>query len=104
MVTRTDLHRLVDDLPEAEVEEAARFLERLNDPLARLLDQAPADDEPVTDEEAKAIEEGLAAYRRGEYITDDELRTGESFGLAQQRRICVDWTAHLLCDSVRLSR
>lgn len=44
------------------------------DPLERWLQNSPEDDEPLTPEEEVAIEEGLAAYRRGDFVSDDELR------------------------------
>jgi hypothetical protein len=35
---------------------------------------APIDDEPVTEEEGRAVGEARAAYRRGETFTLDEIR------------------------------
>ena len=63
MTTKERVHRLVDTLPEEELETAERVLEglaalALSDPVARALALAPDDDEPVTEEEAAAIEEG----------------------------------------------
>lgn len=69
MTTKERLHQLVDQLPESEVATAARLLEALRataDPVARLLDSAPIDDEPLTDEDLAAIREGREAHRRGE--------------------------------------
>jgi hypothetical protein len=53
--TREDLHRLVDELPENAVDAAARLLERAQDPMFALLDAAPLDDEPLTEEDLRAI-------------------------------------------------
>ena len=50
-MTRADLHRLVDELPEASLEPAAVLLERAQDPAIARLEAAPWDDEPFTDEE-----------------------------------------------------
>jgi hypothetical protein len=55
-VTRRDLHRLVDELPESAVDAAARLLERERDPMVAVLDAAPLDDEPLTDGDLRAIE------------------------------------------------
>jgi hypothetical protein len=44
------------------------------DPVLRALREAPIDDEPVTDEEQAAIEEGLDALELGDVISDEELR------------------------------
>ena len=70
------LHRLIDEIPEGEVHTAERFLEYLttaDDPVLRALMNAPEDDEPVTDEDREALEEGRAALAAGDVITDEEL-------------------------------
>lgn len=67
---RAELHRLIDDLDD---EQAARLLHLVSDPLERSLMLAPADDEPLTADEAAAIAEGEAAYQRGDWVTDDDL-------------------------------
>jgi hypothetical protein len=77
MIAKAALHRLLDELPESELEHAVRYLAYLRDtadPLQQLLDHAPEDDEPLTPEEETAIEEGLAAYRRGDYISPEEAK------------------------------
>jgi len=68
LMIRADLHRLVDELPDASVDAAGRLLERAQDPMLAVLDAAPADDEPLTSEDIAAIEDGEAAYRRGESV------------------------------------
>jgi hypothetical protein len=67
---KADLHRLIDDLDE---EQAARLLQIVSDPLERSLMLAPIDDEPLTEEEKAAIAEGEVAYRRGDWVSDDDL-------------------------------
>jgi hypothetical protein len=67
---KADLHRLIDDLDE---EQAARLLQIVSDPLERSLMLVPLDDEPLTEEEKAAIAEGEAAYRRGDWVSDDDL-------------------------------
>ena len=62
-MTRADLHRLVDELPEASLEPAAVLLERAKDPVEARLEAAPWDDEPFTDEERRAVDEALADPR-----------------------------------------
>lgn len=74
---RARLHELVDELPDAELAAARRFLEFLGlteDPVLRALRLTPPDDEPVTDEERAAIAEARAEYERGEAIPWDRLR------------------------------
>ncbi|MGH9361707.1 MAG: hypothetical protein ACRD2T_07300 [Thermoanaerobaculia bacterium] len=78
MEDRKELHTLVDELPEAELPEAKRLLESLRrqaeDPLRAVLDAAPIDDEPITDEDLAAIEEGLAEKARGEVFSHDDVK------------------------------
>jgi hypothetical protein len=67
---KADLHRLIDDLDE---DQAARLLQIVSDPLERSLMLAPLDDEPVTEDDKAAIAEGEAAFRRGDWVADDDL-------------------------------
>jgi hypothetical protein len=64
------LHRLIDDLDE---EQASRLLQIVSDPLERSLMLAPVDDEPLTEDDLAAIAEGEAAFRRGDWTSDDDL-------------------------------
>ncbi len=70
---REELHRLIDQLPEDAVDPVVWLLRRVQDPMIRVLDSAPLDDEPLTPEDEAAIREGLEAYRRGEVVSLDEL-------------------------------
>lgn len=76
MVERKSLHVLIDDLPEDELAAAKRFLEflrfRSQDPLRAFLDEAPLDDERVTDEDLAAIREGFADKARGDVVSQEE--------------------------------
>jgi len=87
MQTRDRLHRLIDELPDAELPEVERLLaghggndslrralaKFPNDPLLRALADAPEDDEPLTPEEAAAIEEARRSVAAGRVVSDDEL-------------------------------
>jgi hypothetical protein len=73
-MTRAELHRLVDELPEESVDAARVLLARAKDPMVATLEAAPLDDEPYTGEDREASDEGWVAYRRGEAITVAELR------------------------------
>ena len=76
--TKTRLHWLVDKLPEAEVHAAERFLEYLTeqaDPLVTALLNAVEVDEPLTDGDRAALEEGRLALDAGDTVSDDELRS-----------------------------
>lgn len=74
MVSKTELHRLVDELPEDDLEKAARYLKGLRDPMTRFLEDAPGDDELLTAEEAEAVDESYKAYRRGEAISAEQAK------------------------------
>lgn len=82
MVTKEHLHKLVDDLPQGEVEAARRYLEYLRDagdPLIRVLRQAPLDDEAEDDEERASVAEGRADIAAGRVVRHDEIK--QEFGV-----------------------
>jgi hypothetical protein len=64
-MTRAELHRLVDELPEESVNAAGVLLTRAKDPLVATLEAAPFDDEPYTGDDHAASDEGWAACQRG---------------------------------------
>jgi len=76
MVERQVLHVLVDDLPDDELAAAKRFLEflrsRSKDTLRLLLDEAPLEDEPATEEDLAAIRESFAEKARGDVVSQEE--------------------------------
>lgn len=89
-VTKADLHRLIDDLPESEQETAYQILkclkdekrsgmaralaQELEDPLLCALADAPIDDEPETPDEAEAVREGEEDIRAGRLVSHEEAR------------------------------
>jgi hypothetical protein len=50
-------HAMIEMLPPAQLAAVVGLLESILDPVARSIANAPFDDEPVTAEEAKALEE-----------------------------------------------
>lgn len=74
-MTKTELHRLVDALPEESLEAAAILLRRARDPVVAELDAAPIDDEEFTREDEEAVREGLAEPGISWSEADRELRT-----------------------------
>lgn len=56
-MTKTELHRLVDALPDESLLAAAVLLRRVQDPVTAKLDAAPYDDEELTDEDLRAVKE-----------------------------------------------
>lgn len=78
MTAKEKLRQAVEELSEAEAEEALEILVRRGedtepDPMIAFLDNAPIDDEPETPEEREALAEGYEALRRGDTVSLDEL-------------------------------
>ncbi len=84
-MTRASLHRLLDQLPEAQIDRIAELLDavRRNDRVAIQLALAP--EEPAEDDERKALDEPADASERGQahafedvlahfHLTPDQLR------------------------------
>jgi hypothetical protein len=75
MMTKEALHRLVEELPDDALEAAGRRLAALrDDPFLRRLENAPVDDELLADEDRAAIDEARAGYRRGEWVSNAEMK------------------------------
>jgi hypothetical protein len=77
MTTRETLYHLIDDLPDSELYAVQRFLEYVRDsrdPLTRLLDHAPPDDEPLTQEDIAALDAAHATAAQGQVIPHEQLR------------------------------
>ncbi len=54
-MTKTELHELVDALPDESLPAAAILLRRAQDPVIAKLDAAPYDDEEFSDEDLRAV-------------------------------------------------
>jgi hypothetical protein len=77
-VTKEELHQLIEELEEYQYDEAARTLQRLrelaHDPVYQAFMNALLDDEPLTAEERRLIDEAKAEIARGEvYRLEDIL-------------------------------
>jgi hypothetical protein len=53
---RQQAHALLDLLPEEKLFAVVRLLQAISDPVARSLANAPLDDEPISEEEIRAVE------------------------------------------------
>lgn len=81
MTTRSDLHALIDELPDSELERARAVLETAMSPAERALAAAPFDDEPETEFEQEALQEARESLSRGEQgMSLEELRSELSSG------------------------
>ena len=77
-ITRTALRKLIDQLPESELVAAHRYLCYLRDegdPVLQAFRNAPLDDEPLTEEDIKAIEEGKEDIKAGRVYTLEQVKT-----------------------------
>ena len=77
MQARKDLHRLIDELSESDLQVAARLLSALRtteDPVLRALMTAPPDDENLDDDLDGGLGEARAEAREGRFIDHDELK------------------------------
>ena len=75
-------HELIDRMAPGQLSAVVGLMEILLDPVARSLANAPFDDEPVSEEEARDIAEGRASYARGEVVSNDEVLA--DFGLTAE--------------------
>ena len=84
MKTKNDLHRLIEELPEVEMEAAGRYLEYLRDmgdPLLRKLLEAPEEDQELNDETLATLEEARQEALRGEGRSWEEVREDDGLRL-----------------------
>jgi hypothetical protein len=72
-------YELIDRMSTGQVSAVVGLLEAMLDPVSIALANAPYDDEPVSEEEARDIAESRAAYARGEVVSNDEVLA--EFGL-----------------------
>lgn len=75
-VSKSDLNKLIQQLPEQDIPLVAEFLKRL---ISHPLDyHIPYDDEPLTDDDLRAIEKAQIEFNQGKTIRleeiEDELR------------------------------
>jgi hypothetical protein len=75
-------HELIDRMAPGQVAAVVGLLEIMLDPLARTLASAPYDDESVSAEEAREVEDAKASLARGEGIPHQEVLT--EFGLTSE--------------------
>jgi predicted transcriptional regulator len=74
MTTREKVHKLVDELPESQLEPVAEFIESQDeDPMITAFRDAPEDDEPWTDEDEAAAAEGRADIAAGRTVSHEEM-------------------------------
>jgi hypothetical protein len=80
--TKQQAHHLIDRMAPSQIYAVVGLLETMLDPFARTLANAPYDDEPVSEEEAREIEAAHASLDRGEGVSHEEVLA--EFGLSQE--------------------
>ncbi len=77
-MARSDLQRLVDELPEALVHAAQKALEAVREAaglgIPRSIQDAPEDEEALSAEDRAAVEEGWDDVRAGRVHSMEEVR------------------------------
>ncbi len=81
MTTREKLHRIVDELPEEELEATLDAIEtRSDDPMIRRLGDAAPEDEEISDDEEAAVQEARDEVAAGTpLVSQDEIK--REFGI-----------------------
>lgn len=75
MTVKERLHAVVDAMTDDEAAAALHAIEtRRNDPVGAFFDAAPLDDEPVTEDDERALAEAQADVDAGRVVSLDELR------------------------------
>ena len=76
MTTREKAHKLLDELPESEIESVVEFIaSRGEDPMIRWLDSRPEEDEEISAEEEAAVQEARDEIAAGApLIGFDEIK------------------------------
>ncbi len=72
--TRQIAHQLIDRLPETQLSGLVRFLETILDPVTAALANAPLEDEQISEQEERAVEEARewVKHNGGKGIPHDE--------------------------------
>jgi len=70
---RRQAHAYLDRLPAAQVSAVRSLLEAMLDPVARAMANAPVDDEPVTEEEERAVAEARESLKRNGGIPLEQM-------------------------------
>ncbi len=75
-------HELIERLPPTQVAAVVGLLEAMLDPVARAIANAPADEEPLTEDERKALAEAKDWAKHNQCIPHDQVLA--EIGVTQQ--------------------
>jgi len=76
---RQQAHALLDQLPNEKLTAVVHLLQAISDPVARSLANAPIDNEPISDEEMRAVEASREWLKTDAPIPHEEVLA--EFGL-----------------------
>ena len=76
---RQQAHALLDMLPEEKFTAVVHLLQAISEPVARSIANAPIDDEPISEEEIRAVEASRKWLKDHEPISHEEVLA--EFGL-----------------------
>ncbi len=82
---RQQAHAYLDHLPAEQVSAVRGLLEAMLDPVSRALANAPTDDEPVTEEEERAIAEARVSLKRNGGIPFEQAVAELGFTMEEVR-------------------
>jgi hypothetical protein len=71
--TRQHAHELIDRMPETQLSALVGLLETIVDPVAVALRDAPIDDEPMTEEEERAVKESREWFKHNPGIPFEQV-------------------------------
>jgi hypothetical protein len=82
MADKEHASELIDRLPKTELSAIVGLLEAMRDPLARSLANAPIEDEPISEEETRAVAASKAWLKNHEPIPHEDVLA--EFGLTSE--------------------
>ncbi len=82
MADKEHAYELIDRLPPTELSAIVGLLEAMLDPLARSLANAPMEDEPISEEETRAVTASKARLKNHEPIPHEDVLA--EFGLTSE--------------------
>jgi hypothetical protein len=76
MVSKEAIHQLIDALPDVELPAVERLLTALlqRDPMGRVLENAPEDDQPTSPEEDAASDDAWQECLHGQALSPEEAK------------------------------
>jgi len=80
---RQQAHAYLDHLPDAQVSAVRGLLEAMLDPVSRALADAPVDDEPITEQEEKAVAEAREWLKHNQGIPLEQVVTDLGFTMEE---------------------